>query len=131
MKIITRLFFLTIIVLMSCSDDHDVLEEKTNLLVDVQWWSSGGIGTPPSGYSVVSPLFFKRDNTARIGGYPVKWRFIENGRSIELTYSGYSEKYEIINLSETEFRFKHYDIFGNFIVELKYGKCSPITLGGC
>ena len=131
MKIVTRLFLLIITFLMSCTDDNDALEAKTNLLVDVQWWNSEIIGTSPTGYAVVSPLVFKRDKNATIGGNQVTWKFIENGNSIQLTYSNYSDKYEIINLSETEFHFKHYDSSGDFLIELKYGKCNPITMGGC
>jgi hypothetical protein len=131
MKITTILLLLTIPQLFSCSDDNDAIEVKTNLLVDVQWWNSGIIGTAPSGYPVVSPLFFKRDKNATIGGSQVKWTFIENGRSVQIKYSNYSDKYEIINLSETEFHFKHYDSSGNFLIELKYDKCSPISIGGC
>src|SRR5687767_6573819 len=122
MKIIGRLILLTIAVLMSCSDDNDTLESKTNLLVDEQWFNSEMIGPSLTGYTTVSPIVFTRDKKAYIGGGQAEWSFIENGRSIKLTYPGtnYSNKYEIVNLTETEFHFKHYDGSGNFLAELKY-----------
>lgn len=115
---------------MSCSED-ETFETKTNHLVDVQWWNSEIIGMSPSGYAVVSPLFFKRDKNATIGGTQVKWKFIENGRYIQLSYANYSDKYEIINLSNIEFHFKHYSSSGDFLIELKYDKCDRGTLSPC
>jgi hypothetical protein len=131
MKIIRTLLLLTALQLFSCSDDNDTLEAKTNLLVDIQWWNSGIIGTAPSGYVTVSPLVFYRNKNAKIGGSQANWKFIDNGRSIQISYSNYSDKYEIINLIATEFHFKHYDNSGNFLVELKYDKCNPNSIGGC
>lgn len=124
MKFITRLFLLTITLLMSCSDD-ETFEAKTNLLVDVFWWNPEITGTSPSGYRVASPLVFNRDKSASVGANRAKWRFIENGNSIQLTYlyTNYSDRYEIVNLSDTEFHFKHYSGSGEFLIELKYDRC--------
>lgn len=122
MKVISRLIFITTIVVLSCSDDNDSLESRTALLVDVYWYNSDVIGTTPSGYIVVSPIVFRRDKTVFIGGTKSNWTFIENGRSIKITsqQTNYFNKYEIINLTETEFHFKHYDGSEQFAAELIY-----------
>jgi hypothetical protein len=122
MKILSRLILLTSIVLLSCSDDNNNFEEKTNLLVDVYWFNSEIIGTPTTGYSAVSPILFKRDMTVYIGGNQSKWSFIENGKSIKISseQSNSYNKYEILGLTKTEFHFKHFDGSENFMAELKY-----------
>lgn len=132
MKILYRLACLVIITLAGCTDDNS-LESKTALLVDFQWWNSGAIGTSPSGYTIVSPLFFTRNKKANIGSAQAEWSFIENGRLIKLTYpnTNYSDKWEIVNLTETEFHFKHYNGTGNFLIELKYDKCDRVSLNPC
>jgi hypothetical protein len=132
MKIIAQLLFLSIVLLVSCSDDSDSLEVKTNLLVDIHWYGSEVVGTSPGGYALVSPIVFKRDKTASIGGTWVEWAFVDNGQAIKITYpSSNSNKYVIQNLTTTEFQFKHFDNSGNFLAEVKYDKCNPLSVGGC
>ncbi len=123
-KINLKNFLFLCILLVSCSDD-DSLNSETTLLVDFQWWNSEIIGSSPSGYSVVSPILFKRDNNVYLGSTQAEWSFIENGRSIKFVYPGanYSDKWEIVNLTENELRYKHYSKTGDFLVELKYTKC--------
>jgi len=124
---------LSITMLISCTDDYDVFESKTALLVDFQWFNSETIGGSPSGYAIVSPIIFKRDMTAYIGASQTEWQFIENSNSIKLidANTNSSAKYEIINLSETEFHFKHYDGSGNFLIELVYDKCDRLSINPC
>lgn len=119
------LFF--IILLISCSED-DSLDSKTKLLVDFQWWNSEIVGSSPSGFSVVSPIVFKSDNSVYLGSSQAEWRFIENGRSIKFVYPGanYSDKWEIVSLTETELRYKHFSQSGDFLIELKYTKCETL-----
>lgn len=125
------MLILTLALSTGCSDQDNGLGEKTDLLTHSPWWNTEVIGSTPTGFTVVSPLVFWPDQTGAIGGYPVTWKFIENGSSIQIIYSTGWEKYKIIDLSETEFHCKLYNSAGDLLVELRYDHCNDLSLGGC
>lgn len=126
MKATTRTILLILLACSGCDDGDDLLKSKTFLLVDKQWINPELVGQATSGYALVSPLSFSRDGKATIGGSQVTWRFTDDGAVIEtvhmnpLTQDESINKYEIMNLTETELHVKHYDQRDNFLAEMKY-----------
>lgn len=122
MKLLAPLLFSLLTIIQSCTDDSPAINLRTQILVDVIWFHSETIGTPPMGYAVHSGMLFNKDKTVMIGYNLAEWKFIDNGQSLRISFPqfGTTNRFEIVHLTKKEFRFKHYGPTGELLIEFIY-----------